>query len=79
MFLNYNGSWSGHNLNVMVGANLDKSEYEYLYYERHGMQDENLPELALCSEDYSYSHSHSHGGSAGIFCRINYDYKGIYL
>jgi TonB-linked SusC/RagA family outer membrane protein len=31
------------------------------------------------SEDYSYSHSHSHGGSAGIFGRINYDYKGIYL
>ena len=79
MFLNYNGSWSGHNLNVMVGANLDKSEYEYLYYERHGMQDENLPELALCSEEYSYTHSHSHGGSAGIFGRINYDYKGIYL
>ena len=79
MFLNYNGSWSGHNLNVMVGANLDKSEYEYLYYERHGMQDENLPELALCAEDYSYSHSHSHGGSAGVFGRINYDYKGIYL
>ena len=79
MFLNYNGSWGGHNLNVMVGANLDKSEYEYLYYERHAMQDENLPELALCSEDYSYSHSHSHGGSAGIFARINYDYKGIYL
>ena len=79
MFLNYNGSWSGHNLNVMVGANLDKSEYEYLYYERHGMQDENLPELALCSEEYSYTHSHSHSGSAGIFARINYDYKGIYL
>ena len=79
MFLNYNGSWSGHNLNVMVGANIDKSEYEYLYYERHGMQDENLPELALCSEDYSYSHSHSRTGSAGIFGRINYDYKGIYL
>ena len=79
MFFNYNGSWSGHNLNVMVGANLDKSEYEYLYYERHGMQDQNLPELALCSEDYSYSHSHSHSGSAGIFARINYDYKGIYL
>ena len=79
MFLNYNGSWDGHNLNVMVGANLDKSEYEYLYYERHGMQDPNLPELALLSEEYSYSHSHSHSGSAGIFGRINYDYKGIYL
>ena len=79
MFLNYNGSWSGHNLNVMVGANLDKSEYEYLYYERHGMQDPNMPELKLLSEDYSYSHSHSRSGSAGVFGRINYDYKGIYL
>ena len=79
MFLNYNGSWSGHNLNVMVGANIDKSEYEYLYYERHGMQDPTMPELKLMSEDYSYSHSHSRSGSAGIFGRINYDYKGIYL
>ena len=79
MFFNYNGSWSGNNLNVMVGANIDKSEYEYLYYERHGMQDPNLPELKLLSEDYSYSHSHSRSGSAGIFARINYDYKGIYL
>ena len=79
MFLNYNGSWEGHNLNVMVGANIDKSEYEYLYYERHGMQDPNMPELKLLSEDYSYSHSHSRSGSAGVFGRINYDYKGIYL
>ena len=79
MFLNYNGSWSGHNLNVMVGANLDKSEYEYLYYERHGLLDANMPELNLTKEDYNYSHSHSRAGSAGIFGRINYDYKGIYL
>jgi TonB-linked SusC/RagA family outer membrane protein len=79
MFLNYNGSWSGHNLNVMVGANLDKSEYEYLYYERHGLLDANMPELNLTKEDYNYSHSHSRAGSAGVFGRINYDYKGIYL
>ena len=79
MFLNYNGSWSGHNLNVMVGANIDKSEYEYLYYERHGILDANMPELNLLLEDYNYEHSHSRTGSAGVFGRINYDYKGIYL
>ena len=79
MFLNYNGSWNGHNLNVMVGANIDKSEYEYLYYERHGILDANMPELILLSEDYAYDHSHSRSGSAGVFGRINYDYKGIYL
>ena len=30
MYFNYNGSWKGHNLNVMVGANIDKDEYEKL-------------------------------------------------
>ena len=79
MYLNYNGSWSGHNLNVMIGANLDKSEYESFYNEYRGMQDPNLPEPQLCAEHKSYSQSHSHGGSAGVFGRINYDYKGIYL
>ena len=68
-----------HNFNLKVGANVDKYEYEYLYYERHGIQDLNMPELALCNEDYSYSHSHTHWGSAGFFGRINYDYKGIWL
>ncbi len=80
MYFNYNATWAkAHNFNVMVGANIDKDNYEYLYYERHKMQDEAKPELALTSEDYAYSHSRSHNGSAGIFGRINYDYKGIYL
>ena len=68
-----------HNFNLKVGANVDKYEYEYLYYERHGLQDLNMPELALTNEDYSYTHRHDHWGSAGFFGRINYDYKGIYL
>ena len=68
-----------HNFNIKLGANMDKTEYEYLYYERHGLQDLNLPELALTNEDYSYTHRHDHWGSAGFFGRINYDYKGIVL
>ena len=79
MYFNYNGSWSGHNLNVMVGANIDKSNYEYLSLRRDGMQDINLPEMILTSSWKSYDHAHSHSGSAGVFARINYDYKGIYL
>ena len=79
-YFNYNQTFNeAHNLNIMVGANLDKADYEYLYYERHGIQDVNMPELALTNEDYTYSHSHTHQGSAGFFGRINYDYKGIYL
>lgn len=80
MYFNYNATWAdAHHFNAMLGANIDKDEYEYLYYERHDMQDLNMPELALCASDYSYSHKHTHNGSAGLFARINYDYKGIYL
>lgn len=79
-YFNWEQSFNdAHNLKVMVGANLDKDDYEYLYYERHDLQDLNMPELALANSDYSYSHSHTHHGSAGFFGRINYDYKGIYL
>ena len=79
MYFNYNGSWSGHNLNVMLGANIDKDDYEYLTLKRKDLQDLNLPEMILTSDWDSYTQGHSHNGSAGIFARINYDYKGIYL
>lgn len=71
--------WENHNFNFMAGANLDKYEYEYLYYERHALMDDNLPELSLADEDYSWSHNHNHYGSIGFFGRINYDYAGKYL
>ena len=79
MYFNYNGSWKGHNLNVMVGANIDKDEYEKLYYERHDLLSSDKHEMHLTGSDYDYSHSHPHNGSVGVFGRINYDYKGIYL
>ncbi len=79
-YFNYNFSVNdAHNFNFMVGANVDKSDYEYLYYERHDLQDLNMAELALTNSDYDYEHKHSHTGSAGFFGRINYDYKGKYL
>ena len=68
-----------HHFNFKLGANMDKSEYEYLYYERHALMDINMPELALADEDYSYTHRHTHDGSIGFFGRINYDYAGKYL
>lgn len=68
-----------HNFNFMAGANIDKNEYEYLYYERHDLMDTNFPELAFADSDYSYTHTHTHYGSIGYFGRINYNYNGKYL
>lgn len=79
MYFNYNGSWKGSNLNVMVGANIDKDEYEYLTLTRNNMQTVSMPEMILTSAYKSYDQAHYHNGSLGIFARINYDYKGIYL
>ena len=80
MYFNYNNSFGGdHNLNVMVGANIDKDEYEVLYYERHDLLSTDKFEMHLTGSHYDYSHKHPHNGSVGIFGRINYDYKGIYL
>ena len=79
MYFNYNGSWKGHNLNVMVGANIDKDEYEYLTLTRNNMQNVNMPEMILTSAYKSYDQAHYHNGSVGVFARFNYDYKGIYL
>lgn len=79
-YLNYQFNLQeDHHFNVMAGANMDKSEYEYLYYERHDIMDLNMPELALSDSDYSYTHTHTHEGSVGFFGRVNYDYKGKYL
>ncbi|MBQ7210755.1 MAG: TonB-dependent receptor [Paludibacteraceae bacterium] len=79
-YFNYNNSFNNvHNLNVMIGGNLDKYNYEYLYFETHAIMDPNMPELALSNEMYNYSHAKGKRGSLGLFGRINYDYKGIYL
>ena len=65
---------TNHHLQFMLGANVDESEYEYLYYENHDIMDPALPELALTPTFYSYTHRHTHWGSAGFFGRINYNY-----
>lgn len=75
-YANYEFSIGQNNhFNIMAGANMDQDEYEYLYFEKHGIMDYSLPELKLTSDYYSDSHSHSHTGSAGFFARINYNYK----
>lgn len=79
-YFNYNNTFNNdHHLNVMLGGNLDKYNYEYLYFETHAIMDPNMPELALSNEMYAYTHAKAKRGSLGLFARANYDYKGIYL
>lgn len=76
----YEATWAGkHNFGAMLGFNADESDYQYLYYENHDIQDPNLPELALTPTFYSYTQSHTQKGSAGFFARINYNYDNRYF
>lgn len=68
-----------HNFNVMAGFNADEQNYEYLYFEKHDIMDENLPELALSDSYYADTHNRSSRGSAGFFARLNYNYADKYL
>lgn len=82
IYANYMKSFKdAHNINVMLGANAEESEYHYLYGKRKGLYDQvAYPELNMAAEDgQQLSWAHSDRASAGYFGRINYDYKGIYL
>lgn len=79
VFGNYELNLGNHNINIMAGFNADKDEYEYLYFEKHGIMDPALPELSLSTDYYNDSHERNHNGSAGFFGRINYNYKDKYL
>ena len=81
VYANYTKTFAKkHNVNVMVGANAEETDYIYLYGERSGLFDQNYPELNLANQDgQGLDWKHNDRASAGYFGRINYDYKGIYL
>ncbi|UKK82100.1 SusC/RagA family TonB-linked outer membrane protein [Segatella bryantii] len=82
-YLNYAHLFADkHNLNVMVGVNAEKLERDNFSAMRTQLYDENYPEFNLTYGDMAKAKITSatqDRASAGVFGRINYDYKGIYL
>jgi hypothetical protein len=57
-YANYtNTSLAGHTFNLLVGSNIEKSEYLNIYAMRPFLLDPNLPELALATGDPSVDNS----------------------
>ena len=89
-YARYNKSLKeNHNIGVQVGINTEWNRFDRSYAERRYLLDRNKPEFAMAIGDqFSYP-----GGTppqrfvptvteyaiAGLFGRINYDYKGKYL
>lgn len=75
----YNKRFNDHDFKVMVGSNIEKSEYKYFYAKRMGLLTTEKPELNLATGEQSTSSEHNWWAVAGFFGRINYSYKDRYI
>ena len=86
-YLNYATSIAeSHNFKAMAGTNFEWNEFERIYAERRGLMDPNIGEMGLATgtqwvwpSNTLANPSHTQYAIAGVFARLNYDYKGKYL
>lgn len=75
----YSKKINDHDFKVMVGSNIESSEYRYISAQRKGLYNVNQPELNLAYGDQTVSSEHTHWAVAGFFGRFNYSFKDRYL
>lgn len=68
-----------HDFTVMLGTNIEKSEYTYMMAKRMGLLEPSKPELNLATGNMETGSSHTWWSVAGFFGRINYVYKDKWL
>jgi TonB-linked SusC/RagA family outer membrane protein len=79
-FVNYNRSFSNHNIGVMAGMTAEKNNYQKLYGYRQNMSDNTLDDINLGDATTAQATGGSNeDGLVSYLTRLNYDYKGIYL
>jgi TonB-linked SusC/RagA family outer membrane protein len=89
LYANYTKSFNDkHNLKLLGGLNTEWSTFERNYARRNTLLDKNKPEFNLAIGDQFTAPLTAGTGMdpllseyaiAGLFARVNYDYKGIYL
>lgn len=86
-YANYTKTFGNdHNFKAMAGINTEWNNFERTYAERRQLLDRNKPEFALAVGDQfatsswsGFTPGLSEYAIAGVFARVNYDYKGIWL
>jgi len=89
LYANYTKRFNDkHNLKLMGGINTEWQSFERTYARRNTLLDKNKPEFNLAIGDQFTAPLTTNTGMdpglseyaiAGLFARVNYDYKGIYL
>ena len=78
-YLTYNEKFGDHSLKVTTGANLENGDFIFHNSQRRTLMDPDTGEIPLATGDQYVDGDHSDWAVAGIFGRLNYDYKGKYL
>jgi TonB-linked SusC/RagA family outer membrane protein len=75
----YSKKIKDHDFKVMIGSNIETSQYRYITAQKKGLLSISSPELNLATGDQTVGSEHTHWAVAGFFGRINYTFKDRYL
>lgn len=78
-YFTYDQTFSNHSVKVTAGVNMENGDYIYHASQRRTLMDPQRGELPLATGDQFVGGDNSDWAVAGIFGRINYNYKGKYL
>jgi TonB-linked SusC/RagA family outer membrane protein len=79
LFSTYEKTLGNHSLKAMAGGDIESYEYWYQSSERRKLMDPERGELDLASGDQFVDGARNLWATAGIFSRVNYNYKGKYF
>lgn len=79
VYTSYEKSISDHNMNVLIGEQLELSKYDYLSGERRTLISHEIPSLVVGVGNQLNSQQLQHWANMGVFIRANYNYKEKYL
>ncbi len=78
-YITYDEKFADHSVKVTAGVNMENGDYIYHSSQRRTLMDPQRGEIPLATGDQYVGGDHSDWAVAGIFGRINYNYKGKYL
>ncbi len=78
-YFTWDEKFNDHGIKLTGGLNMEQGQYFMQFSKRLGLMDPGKGELPLATGTPSVDGDHSNWSVAGVFARLNYNYKGKYL
>lgn len=75
----YDYSIKNHNLTALVGVNYEDTDYKYMLAQRKDLISSGAPSMGTATGDMTTDDDYYEWAIAGLFGRLNYNYKEKYL